>query len=114
MEEFFANLLRSGAEIDGGAVWIGLTPARDIIYTDFNRDEVRQDDGLGRRRRAERVVHGQPQDADPLTVHFDASGSSDADGDSLSYASDLDDDGAFDDSTSRAPTRSAPRTVSTP
>lgn len=40
----------------------------------------------------------------PMTVHFDGSGSSDADGNPITYAWDLDGDGAFDDSTSPTPT----------
>jgi glucose/arabinose dehydrogenase len=41
----------------------------------------------------------------PLTVRFDGTGSLDPDGDSLSYAWDLDGDGGYDDSKSRTPTR---------
>ena len=43
--------------------------------------------------------------AAPLSVSFDGSGSRDSDpGDTLTYAWDLDDDGAFDDSTAVRPT----------
>jgi PKD repeat protein len=41
----------------------------------------------------------------PLTVNFDGRTSSDADGDALSYAWDLDGDGAYNDSTSATPSR---------
>lgn len=39
----------------------------------------------------------------PLTVHFDGSGSTDLDGDPLSFAWDLDGDGQFDDASTVAP-----------
>jgi PKD repeat protein len=41
----------------------------------------------------------------PLTVHFDGSGSSDPNGDALSYAWDLDGNGTFGDSTAVRPSR---------
>ena len=46
---------------------------------------------------------------DPLTVHFDGSGSVDPAGGPLSYAWDLDGDGAFNDSTDVRPVRTYPR-----
>jgi len=39
----------------------------------------------------------------PLTVQFNGGGSSDPDGDAISYAWDLDGDGAYDDSTAANP-----------
>ena len=38
--EQFANLRRSG-DTSGGAVWVGTTPAGDIIYADYDRQEIR-------------------------------------------------------------------------
>ena len=94
---------------DAGAsnpVWLEVGPDGALYYADF--------DG-GRIRRVAHTIGNQPPaavaDANPrngpapLTVQFDATGSSDPDpGDSLSYAWDLDDDGEFDDSSSATPT----------
>ena len=44
----------------------------------------------------------------PLTVNFSATGSTDPNGDALTYAWDLDGDGAFDDSTSATPSFTYP------
>jgi glucose/arabinose dehydrogenase len=46
----------------------------------------------------------QTDGSTPLTVHFDGTGSTDPNGDALSYEWDLDGDGVFDDSTDARPT----------
>jgi PKD repeat protein/glucose/arabinose dehydrogenase len=76
-------------------------PGGDLFYVDFDGGTI---------RRIRYTIANQPPVADlnatpttgnaPLTVSFDGTGSSDPDpGDTLSYAWDLDGDGAFDDST---------------
>jgi len=94
--EQFANLRRSG-ETSGGAVYVGATPAGDIIYADYDRNEIR----------AIRYYPALPPNASftatptsgpaPLTVDFDASASNDPNGDAMSFAWDFEGDGTYDD-----------------
>ena len=88
-----------------GPVQLKTGPGGDIFYPDFNTGTIR------------RVTYSPPSGtpvADiaatptsgnaPLTVAFDGRGSTDPNQDPLTFAWDLDGDGAFDDSTSSTPT----------
>jgi PKD repeat protein/glucose/arabinose dehydrogenase len=78
-------------------------PGGDLFYVDFDGGTIRR---IMYNHNPAAVATATPTNgAAPLSVSFDGSKSSDPDpGDTLTYAWDLDDDGAFDDSTAAKPT----------
>jgi PKD repeat protein len=77
-------------------------PGGDLFYVDFDGGTIRRI--THNHKPVARATANPTTGPAPLTVDFDGTGSSDPDGDTLSYAWDLDDDGAFDDSTAAQPT----------
>ncbi len=90
-------------------------PDGALYYTDFDGGRIQRVNYAIANQPPIAVAEAQPSSGSaPLNVAFDGSGSSDSDpGDTLDYAWDLDGDGAYDDSTATAPTRtySQPETV---
>ena len=90
-------------------VHLEIGPAGDLFYVDFSGGTI---------RRIKYFVANQPPTASfttsptsgptPLTVTFDGTASSDPDGDALTYAWDLDGDGAFDDASTETASRTYP------
>jgi hypothetical protein len=79
-------------------------PGGDLFYVDFDGGTIRRITYTSANQPPMAVATATPRTgAAPLTVAFDGTGSSDPDGDSLSYAWDLDGDGAYDDSTATKP-----------
>ncbi len=88
-----------------GPVALEIGPGGDLFYVDLNTGTIRRITFLSTNRAPTAVISASPTNGPaPLTVSFDGTGSSDPDGDALSYAWDLDGDGAFDDSTAASPT----------
>jgi PKD repeat protein len=107
-----ANGLPDPAQVslfEGGAaspVDIQTGPGGDIFYVDFDGGALHRIKFLSSNRPPTAVATASPTDGPaPLTVDFDGSGSSDPDGDPITYAWDLDGDGAYDDSTAQKPSR---------
>ncbi len=95
----FANTVGSVVQLTTG-------PGGDIFYVDIAGGAVHRIVYNGANHPPSATVSASPLTGPaPLSVHFDGSGSTDLDtADTLSYAWDLDGDGAFDDSTAVSPT----------
>jgi glucose/arabinose dehydrogenase len=80
-------------------------PGGDLFYVDFDGGTIRRITYTSANQTPVAVAKATPTTGSPpLTVNFDGTGSSDPDaGDVLSYAWDLDADGAYDDSTLAQP-----------
>jgi glucose/arabinose dehydrogenase/PKD repeat protein len=95
----FANLRRSDdGSILGVAVWLGTTQQGDLLYTHFDRGEVRAIRYYAPGAPPSAAFTATPSNGTaPLAVHFDASSSSDSNGSVVAWAWDFDGDGQFDD-----------------
>ena len=84
---------------------VQISPAGELFYADFDGGTIRRIQFAAANQPPVAVATANPTSgAAPLTVNFDGSGSSDPDGDPITYAWDLDGDGSFDDSTAAQPT----------
>lgn len=75
-------------------------PGGDLFYVDIGTGTVRRIAYFGDNQPPSASAAADPTHGPvPLEVHFDGTGSTDPDGDSLTYQWDLDGDGQFDDAT---------------
>jgi PKD repeat protein len=98
------GLIRSFVSSAANPVNLENGPGGDLFYVDFDGGTIRRITYTPANQPPVAVAAANPTTgAAPLTVAFDGTGSSDPDGNPLSYAWDLDDDGAYDDSTGTKP-----------
>jgi glucose/arabinose dehydrogenase len=87
-----------------GPVHLISGPGGDIYYAGINDNRLHRIGYNSGNQPPTAVIQASPSSgASPLTVNFSAGSSGDPEGQPLSYAWDLDGDGAFDDSTAVAP-----------
>ena len=93
--------------LDAGAanpVDLQIGPDGNLYYADYDGGTIRRISWSPNRPPVAKTTASSTSGAAPLTVGFDATGSSDPDGDPLSYSWDLDGDGVYGDATSPTPT----------
>ena len=97
------GLLESFVAPAANPVDVQISPAGELFYADFDGGTIRRIQFASANQPPVAVATANPTSgAAPLTVNFDGSGSSDPDGDPITYAWDLDGDGLYDDSTAAA------------
>ena len=83
-----------------GATRLQTGPGGDLFTVDYDNGRILRYVYNGTNNPPTAVIQADPSSGPtPLTVTFDGTASNDADGDALTYAWDLDGDGAYDDST---------------
>jgi glucose/arabinose dehydrogenase/PKD repeat protein len=99
------GLLESFVAPAANPVDVQISPAGELFYADFDGGTIRRIQFVSANQPPVAVATANPTSgATPLTVTFDGGGSSDPDGDPITYAWDLDGDGLYDDSTAVQPT----------
>jgi glucose/arabinose dehydrogenase len=79
-------------------------PGGDLFYADFDNSKIHRIKFLSSNNPPNAVATASPTSGPtPLTVNFDGSGSSDPDGDPITYSWDLNGDGTYGDSTAQKP-----------
>ena len=97
--------IRTFAAGAANPVELQIGPNGDLFYPDFDGGTIRRITFTTANQPPTAVATANPTTGNaPLTVQFNGSGSSDPDRDPISYAWDLDADGAYDDSTATNPT----------
>jgi PKD repeat protein len=87
-----------------GPVDLEIGPNGDLFYADLNNGTIRRIKYVGGNNPPTAVASASPTSGSaPLTVNFNGSGSSDPDGNTISYSWDLNGDGTFGDATAANP-----------